>query len=122
MLPYFTASAIPGLTIGCLIANIVTGCAVLDVVFGTLATLIGAVISYWLRKRKMIFALIPPILSNTFIVPFVIKFVYLETMAFPLIMLFVFIGEFISAGILGFVFGKVIDRSSPLKKLVGKNG
>ena len=49
ILPYFTAAAIPGVTLGCLLANILTGCAFWDIVFGTLATLIGVVCAYYLR-------------------------------------------------------------------------
>ena len=42
ILPVFTPAAIPGLTVGCVLANLITGCAPWDVVFGSLATLIGA--------------------------------------------------------------------------------
>ncbi len=50
ILPFFTPAAIPGLTIGCLLSNILTGCAPLDILFGTLATLIGALGTYALRR------------------------------------------------------------------------
>ena len=50
ILPYFTTSAIPGLTIGCLLFNLLSGAAILDVIFGPLATLLGAVGSYFLGK------------------------------------------------------------------------
>lgn len=43
ILPVFTAAAVPGLAVGCVLANLLTGCAVWDVVFGSLATLIGAI-------------------------------------------------------------------------------
>ena len=42
VLPFFTSAAIPGLTVGCLISNLMTGCLWQDVLFGTLATLLGA--------------------------------------------------------------------------------
>ncbi len=52
ILPYFTPAAIPGLFVGCIIANIL-GCAIVwDVVFGSIATLIGAIGTYLLRKHK----------------------------------------------------------------------
>ena len=51
-LPVFTPAAIPGLFIGCLLSNLLTGCMPLDVVFGSLATLIGACGTYALRKHK----------------------------------------------------------------------
>ena len=63
-LPMFTPAAIPGLFIGCLLSNIFTGCVIWDVIFGSLATLIGAVFTYNLRKYRRL-ALLPPIISNT---------------------------------------------------------
>lgn len=53
ILPYFTPAAIPGLTIGCVISNLLTGCMPLDVVFGSCATLLGAVGTYLFRKYKL---------------------------------------------------------------------
>ena len=52
ILAFFTPAAIPGMTIGCLVSNLVTGANVLDVVFGTLATLLGVYGGYLLRKKK----------------------------------------------------------------------
>jgi uncharacterized membrane protein len=72
ILPYFTNAAVPGVTLGCLIANIVTGSAMPDVIFGTLATLVGAVGSYLLRKNRFLVS-IPPVLANAIIIPFVLK-------------------------------------------------
>lgn len=75
ILPYFTPAAIPGLFVGCIIANILGGAIVWDVVFGSIATLIGAIGTYLLRKHKWL-APVPPIVANTIIVPFVLKFAY----------------------------------------------
>ena len=72
ILPVFTPAAVPGLFIGCLIANITGGAVIWDIVFGSLATLIGAVGTYMLRKHPWA-APLPPILANTVIVPFVVK-------------------------------------------------
>ena len=52
VLPYFLPSAVPGVTVGCFLANLLCGAAPLDVVFGSLATLIGAVGSYYLGKKN----------------------------------------------------------------------
>ena len=49
ILPYFTPAAIPGLFVGCIISNTITGAAVWDILFGSLATLIGAFFTYKLR-------------------------------------------------------------------------
>ncbi|NBJ93723.1 QueT transporter family protein [Parablautia muri] len=99
ILPYFTPAAIPGLFIGCLLANILTGCAVPDIVFGSLATLIGAIFTYKLRKNKWL-APVPPILSNVIIVPFVLLYAYgVKPLWFSFITIAV--GEVISCGVLG---------------------
>ena len=78
ILPYFTAAAVPGLAIGCLISNILTSAHALDILFGTLATLLGAIGTRMLRKWRFL-APLPPILANTLIVPFVLRYAYLMT-------------------------------------------
>ncbi len=100
ILPYFTPAAVPGLTIGCLLSNYLTNCAILDIVFGSAATLLGASLTYALRRYKWLTPL-PPILSNTLIVPWVLRFAYGLEDAIPYLMLTVGIGEVISCGVLG---------------------
>ena len=100
ILPYFTSAAIPGLTIGCLLSNWLTGCALTDIIFGTAATLIGALLTYALRRFKWL-APLPPIAANTIIVPWVLRYAYGIDDAIPFLMLTVGYGELISAGILG---------------------
>lgn len=101
VLTFLTPAAIPGLTIGCLISNLITGANVLDVVFGTLATFIGAIGGYYLRNNKWLIT-IPTVLANTVIVPLVIVYGFgVKDMALPLIALTVCIGELISATLLG---------------------
>ena len=75
VMPYFTPAAIPGLFVGCLIANIIGGGLIWDIVFGSIATLIGAIGSYLVRKNKWLVPL-PPIIANMVIVPFVLKYAY----------------------------------------------
>ena len=75
ILPVFTTAAIPGLWLGCLLANLMTGGIVVDVLFGSIATLIGAVGTYLLRKHKFACTL-PPVLANMVIVPFVLRYGY----------------------------------------------
>ena len=107
ILPYFTPVAIPGLFVGCIISNILTGCMPLDTVFGSLATLIGAVGTYLISKKlnqnktAQYLAPVPPIVANTLIVPFVLAYVYKFEGSIPYFMLTVGIGEIISCGILG---------------------
>ena len=101
ILPVFTSAAIPGLFIGCLLGNIIGGALIPDVIFGSLATLIGAFFTWKLRNAHPFLAPIPPVLSNMIIVPFVLKYAYLIDLPIPLMMLTVGIGEVLSCGVLG---------------------
>lgn len=101
ILPLFTPAAIPGLFIGCILSNFITGCMALDIVFGSIATLLGALGTYALRKHNKWLAPLPPILANTLIVPFVLAYVYHFEGSIPYFMLTVGIGELISCGALG---------------------
>ena len=74
ILPAFTPAAIPGLFVGCLIGNILGGAMLPDIIFGTLATLIGAVFTYILRNQNKFLAPLPPIVANTVIIPYVLRF------------------------------------------------
>lgn len=103
ILPVFTPAAIPGLFVGCLIGNIFGGSALPDIVFGSLATCIGALFTYLLRKKNPYLAPLPPIISNTLIIPFVLRYAYGINLPIPLMMLTIGIGEIISCGILGMI-------------------
>lgn len=109
ILPYFSPVAIPGLFIGCLLSNILTGCMPLDVVFGSLATLLGALGTYRLRRYKWL-APVCPILANTVIVPFVLSYVYHFEGSIPYFMLTVGAGEILSCGILGMILLFSLER------------
>lgn len=109
ILPYFTSAAVPGLFIGCFIANILGGAILPDIIFGSIATLMGAAGSYLLRRNKYLVP-VPPIVSNMVIVPFVLKFAYMVPLPVPLMMLTVGIGEVISCGILGMILLLALDK------------
>ena len=111
ILPVFTPAAIPGLYLGCLLANILTGAVWLDVLVGPIATLIGALGTYALRKNKWL-APLPPVLSNALIVPFVLAYGYEMSEAISVMMLTVGIGEIISAGILGMILYFALYKNS----------
>lgn len=108
ILPYFTKAAIPGVFIGCLLSNILAGGALLDIIFGSLATLIAAAGTYLLRRQKWL-APIPPIVANTLIIPFVIKAAYGIG---PLWLSFITVGagELLSAGVLGMLLLLVLEK------------
>ena len=100
ILPYFTPAAVPGVFIGCLISNLLGSGVVLDIVLGSLATLIGAVCSYLLRKHKFLVC-VPPILSNVLIIPWVLRVAYGAPDAIWWMMVTVAIGEVLAVGVLG---------------------
>ncbi|XCP85707.1 QueT transporter family protein [Roseburia hominis] len=110
ILPVFTPAAIPGLFIGCLIGNIVGGAILPDIIFGSIATLIGAVFTYTLRNQNRFLAPIPPIAANTLIVPFVLYYGYGVNLPIPFMMLTVGAGEVIGCGVLGMVLYMALNK------------
>ncbi len=90
VLPIFTPWAIPGLTIGCLIANLLGSPMVFDMIFGTAATLLASCATYLLRK-KTIPALLMPAVFNGIIVGTMITMFYTDT-AFSVKLLLVNMG------------------------------
>ena len=114
ILPFFTPAAIPGLWIGCVLANILIGSLPLDVVFGSLATLIGAVGTYYIgrkfRGRFKWFITLPPIIANTIIVPFILAYVYQFEGSLLFFMVTVGIGEIISVGVLGMILLTLLNQ------------
>ena len=111
ILPVFTPAAIPGLFIGCLLGNTLGGAALPDIIFGSLATLIAAFGTYWLRERKPIIATLPPVIVNVVIIPFILYYAYGVPIAIPLLMVFIFVGQMVSATGLGLLLHKTLDKN-----------
>ena len=109
VLPYFTPAAVPGVVIGCLLSNLLAGAMLPDVIFGTLATLIGAVGSYALWKNRWMVC-IPPILSNALIIPFVLRYAYGSEDLIFYMMITVGIGEILAVGVLGGILMGALER------------
>lgn len=110
ILPFFIPAAIPGLYVGCLLSNILTGCIFWDILFGPVATLLGAAGTWLLRGKSEWLAPLPPILANTVIVPFVLAFAYRFEGSIPYFMLTVGIGEALSCGVLGMLLLKILKK------------
>ena len=122
ILPVFTAAAVPGLTVGCVLANLITGCAAWDVVFGSMATLLGAIGTRMLRDRPAI-AWIPPVVSNMLIVPVVLMKVYgVDSVdvfgsvfngdsLWIMLVVTVGIGEIIACGVLGMLLYQALKKN-----------
>lgn len=120
ILPLFTPAAIPGLFIGCLIANGLGGGILLDVIFGSIATLIGAALGYLLRFNRWLVP-IPAILSNTVIVPLVLKYGYGVDMPIWLLMIYIVVGEILGCYLLGELLASGILRRKSLTDLFKSN-
>ena len=131
ILPVFTAAAVPGLAVGCVLANLITGCAAWDIVFGSLATLLGAIGTRLLRKRPLL-AWIPPVISNMAIIPVVLMEVYgVDSITvfgntygresiWVMLVITVGIGEILACGLLGLLLYKAMAGDSRLMKLIGE--
>ncbi len=111
VLPYFTPAAIPGLTIGALISNVLGPNGMLDIIFGTLATLIAAYLTY--KTRKKILAPLPPVLVNAVIVGVMLHYIFLGTpdeTALHIIMGWVALGQIIACYGLGYPLMLILDK------------
>lgn len=110
ILPFFTPAAVPGLAIGCLLSNLLCGAATMDVVFGSIATLIGAVGSWMIRRHKWAVCL-PPIIANTLIIPWVLRYAYGAEDLIWFSMITVGIGEILAIGVLGNILMRALEKS-----------
>ena len=109
ILAYYTPAAVPGLFVGCLLANYLGGAIIWDIIFGSLATLIGAWGGYKLR-HNMYLVPIPNVVANTVIVPFVLRFGYgVHDIFFPLMFVYLAVGEILGSYVLGILLGKLLQ-------------
>ena len=111
ILPVFTPAAIPGLAVGCAVANLATGCALWDVAFGTLATTLGALGTYYIGRKYPYAGPAFPIAANALIVPKVLQVVYGAEGTYWYFMLTVGIGEILSCGVLGIILYRLLRKT-----------
>ena len=125
LLPIFGAEYIVGVTLGCFLANLI-GSTVIDVVFGTLATLMACLVTYKLRNVRIkglaIPASLPPVVFNMIIVgAFEITFFFSDGAPTAALAAFnavtVGIGEIISCTVLGVALVKLIENNDSLHKI-----
>ena len=107
VLPYLTPSAIPGLFLGCLLANIYGGLGIYDIVGGSFLTLIAGFFTYLLsKKRKPILTPIPPVLFNAFGVSLYLHFLF--KLPYWLTVVYVGAGEIVACYLIGYPLLKII--------------
>ncbi|MBQ8321776.1 MAG: QueT transporter family protein [Clostridia bacterium] len=121
LLPILMPEATVGLFVGCLISNLVTGCALWDVIFGSLATLVAALITRHIADMRLplIIKTLPTILANAIVVPFVLIYAYGAVGSYILFFVTVALGEIASAGVFGTVLFTYVSRSSALRRYLG---
>ncbi len=113
VLPMLTPAAVPGLFCGCLVANLLSGAHVMDVVFGSVASLLGALGTYAFRKKPLL-ALLSPIVANGVIIPPVIWFVYGFQGSFAWLLVLFFVEETVTAGGLGWLLYRALKTKEKL--------
>ena len=106
VLPLFTKAAVPGLTAGCFLADLLIGSDPLDILFGTAATFLGALGTQFFRANRFP-ALLCPVISNALILPFVLTKAYGIQKALPYLMITIGAGEALSV----FLFGELLYRT-----------
>lgn len=114
ILPVFMPEAVPALFVGCFISNIISGGLIWDVIFGSVATLIGAIGARAMRRlpeRLMWLATLPTVLSNAVIIPFVLIYTYGAVEAWWFISITVAIGEVVCATVGGYLLYRLLKRS-----------
>lgn len=109
VLPAFTPAAIPGLFIGCMVANLVSPVGVVDVVIGSTATLIAAVASYKLRDHKLLVPL-PPVIANAVMVGMELYYYYNVNFSLPACMFWVGLGEAGACYLIGYPLMLALER------------
>ena len=113
VLPYFTFSAVPGLFIGCLLANLLTGAPIYDVLFGSLATLLAAYLTYLLRKRMPKYlAPLPSVVVNALVVGALLVYVYDVGVSYWVAAGYVAIGQAIACFVIGLPLLTLLEKFS----------
>lgn len=109
VLSFFTPAAVPGLFVGCIAANIMSPYGLADLIFGSAASLIGAIGSYLLRKKPLLVPL-APVISNGIIVGAMLYYVYEVPLPLIVQMLYVALGEVVACYAIGYPLMKYLNK------------
>ena len=111
ILPLYDKLSVISITLACLISNTYMG-NIYDMICGTLATFIGLIFTYLLRKKNFFVATSPPLISNAIIIPFVLKYGYgLNDVVIYMQALFILLGEAISVYFVGYLIRPLIKNN-----------
>ena len=116
LLPFLSSYSIWGVFLGCILSNLIGGNGIIDVVFGSLATLIAAILTYYIGKSNLKFkkylAPLPPIIINGVVIGFILNY----TLKLPLLpsIIWVGLGESISCYVLGLILISIIEKNKKL--------
>ena len=117
MLPYLSPAAIPGLFIGCVVANIYGGLGIYDIIGGSLLTLLAAFLTFLASKtKKPILAPVPPVLVNAFGVSLYLHFLF--QLPYWITVIYIGIGEIAACFVLGYLLLRIILRKEWILKML----
>lgn len=109
VLPALTPAAVPGLFVGCMVANIVSPVGLIDVVIGGAATLIAAAASYLLRDHRLLVPL-PPVIANAVLVGAELYYFYNVNFSLPACMFWVGLGEAGACYLIGYPLLLLLEK------------
>ena len=122
ILPYFASFSIPGLLIGCIVSNIISPLGIMDMVFGSLATLIAAISTYYIGKSKLrfkrILAPLPAVVVNALVIGILLKLLYVKDMPLLVCMLQVAWGELVCCYGIGLPLIYIIEKNPTLRNFL----
>lgn len=116
VLPAVTPAAVPGLFIGCLVSNMVGPYGIMDMIFGSSATLLAAMCSYWLRTKPLLVPL-PPVIANGFIIGAMLYYAYSVPFSLYACILWVALGEALACYCLGFPLLRYLNKRKSIFRL-----
>ena len=113
----FDDFAILSITLGCLLSNLFIFNSIIDAIFGTVATFIGLICIKFIKKNNFFLKMLPTILSNAIIIPFVLKFAYFENTPLLLSGVWVGLGEVVAVYVIGYILYHALQRTRLFEKL-----
>lgn len=123
ILPVFTPAAIPGLTIGCAIANLIGPYGIADVVLGSIATLLSALFAYGVRNIRLwklpLLSPLGAVVFNAFIISALIYFFTPEDVAYFASVIWIGLGQLASCYVLGIPLFYILDKAKLFDRLKG---